>query len=593
MWRICESIPFDESAEEDGNMERFAKGEFEYLDPLRIGLFLSNRSSFPLFPILDVANARTKEDMLFLLAQVARQFEQQDSVTMDYNALTDDAAQSLVSSLQNAVLLRDGSLRKYYRTSLTYNRALQCTVLITAIEMLLRCSPETVADKVDLLRGDLVPSILKLLRLYIAWDGGDTIRLLAISNVIKIIRRVGPLCKEGIGDFVDALLSVLRTHMGATPTAENDIHVDAAQAIAHLFDQQDRPASRKRFIEKIQDDSSLIISTLSTAALATANYKHDVEILTGLFNFACNSHIFRTKMARRRCSILAIGRHMKSPNVETRKLSLNIFKCLLNGQKSAVDPARMDINSELLVSQVLDSAINEKEPMLQIFAISLLSDAIQNANLSATISDNIFGTLKMLANDIDGQDEIVMEASAAYCKAASSLHPKEIQNNVLFAVAEFTTLPFARSRSQAIKCIDYFATNDTITANLLTTTEIMENFSLIITYGSDDDCTASMNVLRLLARNPAHRRSLCQSSTFLNALVRFVTKEEVTNRDAYVGGIETCLALLEDNDNVRSFLPYPDLLPFFVALANTTAPDDEAKPRLVSAIIRLSSALLG
>jgi hypothetical protein len=542
---------------------------------------------------VDVATAQSKEDILFLLAQVASQFEQ-DGVTIDYNSLTDDAAQSLMSSLHNAILLRDGSLRKYYRTSLTYNRALQCTVLITAIEMLLRCSPETLSDKVDLLRDDLVPSIPKLLRLYIAWDGGDTIRLLAISNVIKIIRRVGPLCKEGTDDFVDALLGVLRSHMGAMPTAENDIHVEAAQAIAHLFDQQDRTAARKRVIEKIQDDSSQIISTLSTAALATTNHKEDEEILTGLFNFACNSHIFRTKMARRRCTILAIGRHLKSANVETRKLALNICKCLLNGHmKSIEEPARMDINSELLVSQLIDSAISEKDPMLQIFAISLLSDAVQIASLPATILENIFSTLKMLAEDIDGQDEIVMEASVAYCKAASSLHPEGIQEEVLFSVADFTTLPFARSRSQAIKCVDYFTTNQTLTAKLLTATEIMENFSLIITYGSDADCNDSMKVLRLLARNPIHHRSLCTSSTFLDALVRLITTEEVTNLDAFVGGIDTCLALLENNDNVRYFLPYPDLLPVLVALANTTAPDEELKKKLVSAIIRLSSALLG
>ncbi|CAB9512601.1 expressed unknown protein [Seminavis robusta] len=564
MMRRDDYIPFDEP--EYSDIERIAK---------------------------DVARAQSKEDILILLAQVARQFEQ-DGAFIDSDFIIEDAAQGLVVNLHNAILLRDGSKRKYYRTALTYNRAVQCTVLITAIEMMLRFSPETLVDKPDLMREELVPSIPKLLKLLLTWEGGETIRLLAISNTIKIIRRVGPNCQEATDAFVEALLSVLRSHIGPANPEVDSIHVEAAHAIAQIFDQQDRTASRKRVIGLIQDDSSHIISTLSTAALATTNSEDDEEILTCLFSFAVNSHTFRTKMAKRRCTILAIGRHLKRENEETRKLALNICKCLLNDQTqtTAAEPVRMDSNSELLVSKVVDSALNELEPMLQLYAISMLGDAIRNAHLPLAVVNSILYTLKTMVGG-DESDDVVMEASVTYSKAASTINPDKIETEILGSIAEFTTLPFARARAQAISTIDFFAQNEQLAWKLVSETEMMENFSLIITYGSDEDCADAINVVRLLARNPSYHRTLCQNSSFLGALVHVVTKEEVVNRNAYVGGVETCLALLANNDNIKSFLPYPDLLPFFVSLANTSVHDEELKKKLVSAIVRLSSAILG
>jgi hypothetical protein len=122
---------------------------------------------------------------------------------------------------------------------------------------------------------------------------------------------------------------------------------------------------------------------------------------------------------------------------------------------------------------------------------------------------------------------------------------------------------------------------------------MLENFSLIINYGSDADCADAMNVVRLLAGNWKHHGAICRHSSFLNALVQLVTKEdEVVNHSAYVGGVETVLSLLSNHDNIRSFLPFIDLLPTLVSLANSTTDDEPLKEKLVSAIVRLSSAIL-
>lgn len=533
-----------------------------------------------------VATAQTQEDLFMLLGQVAQHFDQGEEKDHD-EGIIGGAGEGLLTALHNALLLRDGSKRKYYRTSLSHNRALQCTVLVTAVEMMLRCSAEPLADNLDLFRRELAISIPKLLNLFINWEGGETevIRLLTISNSIKIIRRIGPLCQESTDTFVGALLNVLRGYV-ATP----EIHVQAASAIAHLFDQQDRTARRKRVIELIQDDSSGIISTLSTAALAS-NDEAD-EILTGLFNFAVNSHIFRTKIAKRRCTILAIGKHLTSDEVENRKLALNICKCLLNDHmQTTAEPARIDANHELLITKVMQSATAEKEPMLQLYAISLLADAVKNVNLLPAFVQRITDTLKDLV-DSDGIDDVVIEASSSYCKAAAAMKPEEIPEEVLVNTADFTTLPFARTRTHALSAIESFISDENLARLLLSRTEMLDNFALIVSYGSPADAVDATNIICLLARNTAHQTALCQNKSFLNALIRLVTQEEIIDRASYAGGIESVLSLLSNGENVRSFLPFPDLLPVLVSLANTVS-DEEMKQRLVSAVVRLSSAILG
>jgi hypothetical protein len=533
-----------------------------------------------------VATVQTQEDLFVLLGEVAHHFDHEDGMIQHHDMRS--VAEDLLISLRNALLLRDGSKRQYFRSKLSHDRALQCTVLVTAIEMLLQCSNESVADG-SLFRDELAisTSMPKVLNLIVAWDGGETevIRLLAISNSIKIIRRIGPLCQEATSTFLDALLNVLRSQ------APPEIHVEAANAIAYLFDQQDRTARRKRVIEKIQDDSSLIISTLSTAALQASNEDAD-EILTGLFNFAVNSYIFRAKIAKRRCTILAIGKHLGSPEIESRKLALNICKCLLNDPMSTTaEPVRIDGNHELLIGKVMQLAVAEKELMIQLYAISLLGDAVKNINLTDSLVDKIMDTLMELA-DSDGHDDVVMEASVTYTKAAAAMQPEEISEEVLINIVDFTTLPFLRTRTHAIAAIELFVLNDSVAQCLLAKTEMLDNFAMILIYGSPTDAVDVTNIIRFLAHNSAYQSMLCQNKTFLNALIKLVTQEEIIDRASYAGGVETVLALLSNSDNVRSFLPFPDLLPVLVSMANTVS-EEESKQRLVTAIVRLSSALLG
>ena len=524
-----------------------------------------------------VAEAKTKEELFLLLGRI---------IHGEY--LMEGAAEGLVKSLHQALILREGKLRKYYRTSLSHNGALQCFILVCAIEMLLRCSPDVLADSMEPMRQDLVPTLPRLLQLFVSWDGDETLRSFAISNTVKVLRRIGPFCSHHHTDFVLGLLCVLKGHVA------HEIQVDTANTISFILNQQERSMGRKKLIETIQSDSSLIISTLSTAAMKALTETAE-EILSGLFNFAVNSHAMRVKMAKRRCTILAIGKHLTSSNVENRKLALNICKCLLNEpdsiENTAVGTYNNTDNFMLLLEKVIQSATDEPESMLKLYAISLLGDAVANSSLPIHLVDSIMSVLEQIANS-DGQDGPVTEASITYMKAASAMSPREISNKNLATIADFTTLPYARSRAMAITTLEMMTADDDVAEVLLRETEMLENFSLIISYGSDEDCADAMNVLRLLAGIKRHHPALCQNSSFLSALVELVTKEEVINQSAYVNGIETVLTLLSNNDNVSSFLPFIDLLPTLVSLANTTTDDEALKEKLVSAIVRLSAAIL-
>ena len=509
---------------------------------------------------------------------------------MGEDFLMGSAAEGLLMSLHHALLLRVGSKRLYYRTALGHGQVLQCTVLVTAIEMTFRnCSLEALSEHVQLFRKYLLPDgLTRLLLLLSRWEGGEIIRLLAISNTIKITRRVGPLCQEATEAIIEALLSVLRAHMGSP-----EIHIDATNAIAYIFDRQEEMVQRKRVIELVQKDSSLILSTLSTAAMSAATHEAAEEVLSSLFNFAVNSHAFRTKMAKRRCTILAITKHLSSKHVENRKIALNICKCLFNDQiQTTCEPARLDRNSELLLSKLMYSAQNERDAMLQLYTVSLLGDAVQNGNLMPELVDSILGSLRELV-DSDGPDDVVVEAAAAYTKAVTSLPVVCVSKEMLNDVTDFTTLPFAKARRDALSAIDYLVTGDDGLAEiLLNETELLENFSLIISYGSDNDCTDSLNVVRYCAGNGSHHPALCQSRV-VQSLVDQVTKDEITNQTTFISSVDAVLELLSNDDNLRCFLPYPDLLPCLVNLANVNTSNEELTQKLVSATVRLSSAILG
>ena len=532
--------------------------------------------------------AHNKEELLTLLASVASQFDEERLMGEDF--LMGSAAEGLLMSLHHALLLRPGSKRAHYRTTLSHGQALQCTVLVTAIEMMFRnCSLEALSEHVHLFRKFLLPNDLpRLLVLLTTWEGGETIRLLAISNTIKIMRRVGPLCQEATEAIIEALLSVMRAYMGSP-----EIHVEAANVAAYIFDRQEEMAQRKRVIELVQKDSSLIISTLSTAAMSAATHQEAEEVLSSLFNFAVNSHAFRNKMAKRRCTVLAITKHLSSKHVDNRKIALNICKCLFNDQiQTTFEPARLDRNSELLLTKLMDSAQNESDTMLQLYTVSLLGDAVQNGNLMPELEDSILGSLRELV-DSDSPDDVVVEAAAAYTKAATSLPVVCVSKEILNDITDFTTLPFAKARRDALSAIDYLVTGDDgLTEILLSETELLENFSLIISYGSDNDCTDSLNVVRYCAGNELHHPALCQSRV-IQSLVDQVTKDEITNQTAFTTSVGAILELLSNNDNLRCFVPYPDLLPCLVNLANVNTSNEELKQKLVSATVRLSSAILG
>ena len=518
---------------------------------------------------------------------VARHFDEEHLMRDDF--IMESAAEGLLASLHGVLVLREGKTRTYYRTTLSHSLALQCTILVTTIEMMFRyCSLETLSEHVPLFRKFFLPNDLpRLLAMLTAWEGGDNaIRLLAISNTINIMRRVGPLCPEAAETIIVALLSVLTTYLGSP-----ELHLDATNAIAYLFDRREGMAERKRLIELIQPDSSLIISTLSTAAMSSDKPAAAEEVLSAIFNFAVNSHAFRTKMAKRRCTILAITKHLSSENVESRKIALNICKCLFNDHiQSTCDPARVDRNCELLLSRLMESARNERDTMLQLYAISLLGDAVQNGPFMPEMVDSILMTLRNLVES-DEPDDIVVEAAATYTKAVTSLPIVCVSKEMLMDMTDFTTLPFASARRDAISAIHYLVTDDDgIAEIILGETQLLENFSIIISYGSDNDCVDSLNVVRYCAGNKQHHPAIFQSRV-IESLVDQVTKDEITSQAAFFSSVEAILSLLSNSESVRYFLPYPDLLPCLVNLSHETALDEELQESLVSAILCLSSAM--
>jgi hypothetical protein len=120
---------------------------------------------------------------------------------------------------------------------------------------------------------------------------------------------------------------------------------------------------------------------------------------------------------------------------------------------------------------------------------------------------------------------------------------------------------------------------------------MLDRFNLIVSLGSELDCSLVIEICQQLIFDPNHHPAICGHHGIMDALVKVATTEPVTNREAYATALGVVLELLATN-NCKYFVPFSALLlPAMVKLANRTT-NDELKSRLATAIVNFSSTIL-
>jgi hypothetical protein len=533
----------------------------------------------------DLKTAESKEDTLVLLDNVSKYFGHQDTAKHD-EEVKNGTAQGFAKSLHRHFLLRplvESSNRKY-DTRVDPTRALQVAVLCKAIDKMLRCSDETLKKYgTAFAKQDLVPSLPRVIDMLTHWKGDGTIRLVTLSSAIRIMRRVESVVDQPLTRFVEAACILLQDEF------PSDIRVDAAHALAQFLG-KDSTKTGQLIHLLTKETCSRLVSILSTSAAATSkeNAKESMDAILKL----SRSAMLCSKIAKRRCCILAIRRNLFHENLEVRERAVQITTAILHGHtdETATAPSLFESNLDLITSGLVQAAMNETSS-------KLLTSLLEVLNILATGKKTIqqkylYNILKVFyvvaATGDKYDDDNSTRAALLYLGGSTNLiHTEEVLSNVV----DLATSEHANVRSKALDLIKDVTFWNPKTANaLFAETALLESMSLIICHGSEKDCLSVLQISKQLVFDSANHKQFLEHDAFPSALVRFLTTEPMKHRPAFVVAIEVLLNLLSE-ENARCFVPHSGLLPWMVALANRTSSED-LKARLISAIIQLSSVIL-
>lgn len=489
----------------------------------------------------------------------------------------------LVTLLRRALFLyentkNDDDRAREFRSS----GVLHIASLSTSIAMVLHCSSSILACRVEEFHMELVPTLKKMAELFGSNDEEDNILLQVIlANTTRTIHLISPYLQDHTEEFVDSLLLILRGKSTSPPVKAGICH-----ALCDLA-KSDGLVRRDEIVAKLEDHAGPLISLLSTSiCLSSGNGRDDLTLR--LYDLAELSGTIRAKMMKRRCTTLAFVKHFHHPSLEIRLKAYSFCQEFFNHVEVASSCLSNGIyqNLEVVEAGLIEFAIEETDPGAQLMVASLVHKLV---TLQAFPSYELMDIVRNLA--YSGQtDEVVLECGTAYCEGMQKEPFPSAEN--LSTVVDLTTFPFAKIRSKALQTLERVLTKSECVGDLLDGTEMLENFGLIVTHGSDVDCDAALDIVRQLSRSSRNHARLCKNSDFLATIVNFVAKREVINRKSHIYGVEIVLALLSNDENTITFLPHRHLLPWLVTFLNKTTADDTFKEQVVAAIIRLSTAYL-
>jgi hypothetical protein len=454
--------------------------------------------------------------------------------------------------------------------------------LSTSLAMVLHCSRSVLEDHIQQFQLDLIPALQSMAENFARRENGHDAILVQVvlTNLCRIISLIHVALSDRIETFLEILLSIVKGESIAA-----DVKATAAVRVCEIIETYPLDVNPK-VRETLEDTASMLISAVSTASAPISEGDQNVDPTLRLYDLAAISDSVCVKVMKRRCSVLCITRHFRHSNSNVRRQAYSFCQNFLNRSDVSSSYSSGLFMEDKLVEALAESASSETDPDIQLLAGSLLHSIIK---LQPFPSATAMSAIRDLA--YSGQsDEVVVESGSAYCEGMTKEPFPTLE--FMSTVVDFTTFPFSNIRSEAFDTLETLLTKSESVKILLDETELLENFGLIVSHGEDSDCEAALNIIRQLSRSSRNHSKMCQNSTLLGILVDFVAKENVTNRIAHFYGVEIILALLSNDDNTESFLPFRHLLPWLVNFLNRTTAEDSFKERLVAVILRLSTAYL-
>lgn len=340
-------------------------------------------------------------------------------------------------------------------------------------------------------------------------------------------------------------------------------------------------------IERIEQLASIMISVLSTEVVICPD-PHDVKVLRSLCQLAVSPR-FRIKLAKRRCAMLALTRHVSLVDHLTRGAVLITCTKLLDDESCRSILSRgAHENVDVFREGIVECAWIECDSNLQLLIIRIL---LGLAQVMDRTTNDILDVLQHYAYN-GASDDVKTEAAIAFVNIVD--HTIEEHCAYLRVVADFISFHSSQVRREALAALEEIISSPDSIMNLLTTTEVVAKAALLIQSSPKEECSQVLNIFRLLARSSLyHHYLLGETGGVLSSVVQIVTSERLDCCSmCKVYAEEITLSLLSNEENVPAFLPFCQLSPWIKKVMTSVFLDERSKLRISNLLAKLDGEIL-
>lgn len=536
-----------------------------------------------------VMGAEQKQQDLESLSMILNHLDHDDTETHD-EEVKQGMASFLVKVLHNTLRRRSTDnpndsyfINGIYRDCLRGSRALRVSIICTALEMIFRCSDPTMNAFIDSMPRETIPTLVILVEIISAQSCSRTVRDVILSKVARILKK---LCTNGTPIRIVLVEALLSLHV----RGETDTRIDAACAIASIATRK-HDSLHRCTIPRIEQMAHSLVTTLTIAASSLPEEQVD-DVLEALLNLSTSSSLILVNVARRIGTVRVLNLSMKSTKPQIRLHSFMICESLLRNIDGFIELFSVQpLNGEILLKGLAGAVINEEEAELQHFATCILAKTLANINGSLGHVLIITDALSVVAGTAI-EDRTAHEAALAICSKAPTLDTPVSLDKICTTVSKLAMSSSDIVRSVAVQALSKLCSRPQ--ARRLLAAQHLFHKAVVANVRDAEKHLAStaMTMIERIICEEENRKFVCSSSILLDLLVETFGNTSPANRNDYLMAVESTLCLIKDPSCITSFLPYTELLPALVTLANSNTSSKKLKKDTVEAIVRLTKTFL-
>ena len=533
---------------------------------------------------IDLADADTPVELLRSLTAASKQFNHSDKSVHDLE-MQDGVAHALVRTLTSNLVLRCEHGDKSFLVTLSYERALRISILCSALERVFQCSNKVlVAHLEDLISEDLLPSLVRIVELFLPHNTSFVVRDVALSKTSRMLYLVAKNALEFPNEIVPVLGSLMRAD------ASSNARIDAACAVAALM-AHPRVAEFPHLKKDLITAGPFVISTLSTAS-ESAPEEQLPGVSRALLQIARNTRTCLLRICSRRDTVVNIVQLMQIRATQSDALRLTAL--LLSCDATANNLWNSNPSTGLLVLQGLTKVAraDHTQDRNKDLAIAILMSVLDSDGVSFHHKHVVNHALIGVAY-AEPNAQLRSEVAFGICRQLLKKEDKvDEEAKILYpTIIDFLQFPIDAVRMEALFTLDVCTLSTEAAAVLMSEYAFVDSITEIIGSDKASDQDMALSILYNCSNDETCAEIICLNTNLLTAVVDHTIHQTVTEKPIEIRSLEIIFNVMKTRSNRVHFREFTELLPWLETVAAVTESKD-LKKKLIDTIIQLSQVYL-